>query len=406
PIVGERRLSMRTTDLASYARDMWPRLLIGLHAGELPREVPHAVVWPESEREVVAIVRAARELGAPIIPYGGGSGVCGGAVPILGGITVDMKRMNEIRSIQPEDLLCEVEAGMNGERFERELGRRGYTLGHFPSSIFCSTVGGWLACRAAGQMSTKYGKIEDRVAGLTVVTGRGELVHTDAPARAFRGPSWAQLLLGSEGTLGIITSARLRVSPSPELRVLRGFEVGSVAEGGEAIRRVMQRGLRPAVVRLYDELDTFINHAPLLSRRREERPDEEAAALHRIGPEPDAGAGALPEVPPREQAGEPADGFIGRLLAAGGGRPARRLTSRLRDGALAAALSRPRLINNLAAPLAERVSRRGCRLIIGLEGSRIRTEVEARLVLDELERAGATDLGEEPGRHWLEHRYD
>jgi alkyldihydroxyacetonephosphate synthase len=159
PIVGERRMSLRESDLVSYGRDMWPRLLIGLAHGEIPAARPHVVVWPEDEREVAAIVRVARSLGAPIIPYGGGSGVCGGTVPVLGGITVDMKRMAELRSIQPDDMVCDVDAGLNGERFERELERRGYTFGHFPSSIYCSTVGGWLACRAAGQMSTKYGKV-------------------------------------------------------------------------------------------------------------------------------------------------------------------------------------------------------------------------------------------------------
>ena len=411
PIVGERRLSMRASDLASYGRDMWPRLLIGLAAGRLPSELPHAVVWPESDREVAAVVRAARALGAPIIPYGGGSGVCGGTVPVLGGITIDLKRMAEIRSVDRDSLVCDVEAGINGERFERELNRRGTTLGHFPSSIYCSTVGGWLACRAAGQMSTKYGKIEDRVAGLTVVTGRGDIVHTDGPARALRGPDWTQLVVGSEGTLGVITSARLRVSPVPALRILRGFELESVAHGVEAIRRVMQRGLRPAVVRLYDEVDTFINHVPLFGKRRtggagdESRDEREPLAL---APAPEAGGGALPEIPPREDRSAPAEGMFGRALSllSPGAAPARRLAGRLRAGAVNAVLSRPRLVNGLAGPLAEKVSRRGCRLIIGVEGSRIRTEVEARMVMGELERAGASDLGEEPGRHWLEHRYD
>src|SRR5204863_8619455 len=96
-------------------------------------------------------------------------------------------------------------------------------------------------------------------AGLTVVTGRGEVIETDAPSRALRGPSWTQLLLGSEGTLGVITSARLRLSPAPQLRVFRGFEVDDVAAGVAAIRRVLQKGLRPAVVRLYDELDTLMS---------------------------------------------------------------------------------------------------------------------------------------------------
>jgi alkyldihydroxyacetonephosphate synthase len=407
PIVGERRMSQRESDLASYGRDMWPRLLIGVRAGELPPERPTIVVWPENEREVAAIVRVGRELGAPIVPYGGGSGVCGGTVPILGGITIDLKRMNELTALDRDEMVVDVEAGMNGERFEREINRRGFTLGHFPSSIYCSTVGGWLACRAAGQMSTKYGKVEDRVAGLTVVTGRGDVIHTDGPVRAERGPSWTQLLLGSEGTLGVITSARLRLAPNPELRVLRGFEVQSVAQGVEAIRRVMQRGLRPAVVRLYDEVDTFINHAPMFGRRsgRAGHGDDDRAA-HPLAPAPAPAQGALPHIPPREHAGPAPSGLVGRALGLlGGGDAARRVATRLKRDAMAAALSRPRLINSLAAPLTERVSRRGCRLIVGLEGSRIRTGVEARLVFDELDRAGAVDLGEEPGRAWFEHRY-
>src|SRR5688500_13054538 len=269
PILGERRISQRPSDLASYGRDMWPRTLIALAGGRAtPPHLPHIVVWPESEREVAAVVRVARALGVPIIPYGGGSGVCGGTVPLLGGITIDMKRMSSLLAVDADDMVCDVEAGANGERFERELNTRGYTLGHFPSSIYCSTVGGWLACRAAGQMSTKYGKIEDRVAGLTFVSGRGDIIHTDGPARAERGPNWSQLVVGSEGTLGIITSARLRVSPTPELRLLRGFEAENVEHGVEMIRRVMQRGLRPAVVRLYDEVDTFINHMPLLGKHK------------------------------------------------------------------------------------------------------------------------------------------
>ena len=411
PIVGERRISLRPSDLASYGRDMWPRLLIGLSAGRLPSDLPHVVVWPESEREVAAVVRAARALGAPIIPYGGGSGVCGGTVPVLGGITIDLKRMTEIRSVNRDSLLCDVEAGLNGERFERELNRRGTTLGHVPSSIYCSTVGGWLACRAAGQMSTKYGKIEDRVAGLTVVTGRGDIIHTDGPARAMRGPDWTQLVVGSEGTLGVITSARLRVSPTPELRILRGFELEDIAHGVEAIRRVMQRGLRPAVVRLYDEVDTFINHVPLFRKHKSGGGADEASDPRDLlarAPVPEAGGGALPEIPPREDRRAADSSLLSRTLSllAPGGAPARRLAGRLRSGAINAVLSRPRLVNGLAGPLAEKVSRRGCRLIIGIEGARLRTEVESRLVMSELERAGAVDLGEEPGRHWLEHRYD
>jgi alkyldihydroxyacetonephosphate synthase len=403
-VLGPRRVSMREGDLDTYARDMWPRLLLARREGELPEHRPHAVVWPETVHEVVALVRLAQELRLPVVPYGGGSGVCGGVVPLEGGLTIDLKRMQAVRAVSRDELIADVEAGTSGERFERELHRLGYTFGHFPSSIYCSTVGGWLATRAAGQLSTKYGKVEDRVVGLTVVTGRGEVVETDGPSRAIHGPNWTQLLVGSEGTLGIITSARLRVSPAPQLRVYRGFEVDDVAAGCEAIRRVLQRGLRPAVVRLYDELDTWIT-----SHGRRRAAEEEQGTLHHGDtadpathrawaeppPRPAAGEGALPTLP-RAEPREGEDGVLHRLLELARGR-----TRGLRRDAIGLALGNARLVNTVA----DKVARRGCRMVIGLEGARLRTEVEAALTFAELERAGGRDTGEAPGRSWLTHRY-
>ncbi|MBS1120745.1 MAG: linked oxidase domain protein [Deltaproteobacteria bacterium] len=390
-IVGPRRVSVRAVDLDTYSRDMWPRLLIAYREGHKSPHRPHAIVWPEHVREVVAIVKLAREHRIPIVPYGGGSGVCGGAVPLFGGITIDTKRMQQLRSVSADELICDVEAGLSGERFERDLARRGYTFGHFPSSIYCSTVGGWLATRAAGQLSTKYGKVEDRVTGLTVVTGRGEIIETDGPNRALRGPSWTQLIVGSEGTLGLITSARLRVSPAPQLRVFRGFEIDDVAAGAEAIRRVLQRGLRPAVVRLYDELDTLMN-----SFGSHDEPTEgpEGHDLH--GPVPPVESGALPAWPAAQP--QRADGVVDRLIALAKGKG-------LRHNVMHAALGHSQLVNKLFGAVAEKVARRGCRMIVGLEGSRIRTEVEAALTFSELEAAGARDKGEDPGWAWLRHRY-
>jgi alkyldihydroxyacetonephosphate synthase len=308
-------------------------------------------------------------------------------VPLYGGITLDTKRMQQLRWVRGDELICDVDAGLSGERFERELARRGYTFGHFPSSIYCSTVGGWLATRAAGQLSTKYGKVEDRVAGLTVVTGRGEVIETDGPNRALRGPNWTQLIVGSEGTLGLITSARLRVSPAPQLKVFRGFECDDVQTGTEAIRRVLQKGLRPAVVRLYDGLDTLMNSF---------------GGSHDDGPEPDPThaplppieTGALPAYPePRVKA----EGVIDRLRALATGKG-------LRQKAMHLALGNSELVQSLGN-IAEKAARRGCRMIIGLEGSRIRTEIEAALTFAELETAGCRDKGEDPGWAWVEHRY-
>jgi alkyldihydroxyacetonephosphate synthase len=399
-VVGARRVSMRDGDLDTYARDMWPRLLFARRDGVLPEHRPHAVVWPEHVREVVEIVRLARELALPIIPYGGGSGVCGGVVPVHGGITIDLKRMQAVKSVSGAELVVDVEAGLSGERFERDMHRRGYTFGHFPSSIYCSTVGGWVATRAAGQLSTKYGKVEDRIAGLTMVTGRGDVVETDGPSRAMHGPNWTQLLVGSEGTLGVITSARLRLSPAPQLRVYRGFEFPDVASGCEAFRRVLQLGLRPAALRLYDELDTFMNSVGKKKPTGDDAPHGDAAdpATHEAwaepGPVPARGEGALPQLPRPDRAED--DGVISRLLDLARGR-----TRGLRQEVIGVALHRAKLLNTVA----DRVSRRGCRMVVGFEGARIRTEVEAALAFAELARAGGRDTGEEPGRAWLAHRY-
>ncbi len=386
-IFGARRVSMRTVDLETYSRDMWPRLLLAHRDGIPTAQRPHAVVWPEHIREIVAVVKLAREYGLPIVPYGGGSGVCGGAVPIRGGITVDTKRMQQLRWVHSDELICDVEGGLSGERFERELARRGYTFGHFPSSIYCSTVGGWLATRAAGQLSTKYGKVEDRVAGLTVVTGRGEVIETDGPNRALRGPSWTQLIVGSEGTLGLIVSARLRVAPAPQLRVFRGYEVPDITTGLAAIRQVLQKGLRPAVVRLYDELDTLINSFS----HHEGAPEGEVPPA----PVPPVETGALPAWP-EEPAHE--GGVVDRLIALAKSKVTR-------GNVMHTALGHSALVNKFADAVAGRIARRGCRMVIGLEGARIRTEVEAALTFAELESAGARDRGEEPGWAWLRHRY-
>jgi alkyldihydroxyacetonephosphate synthase len=387
-VVGDERVSMRADDRDTYSRDMWPRALFAVRDGETALHPPDVIVWPETEDEVVRIVRTARRLRLPIVPYGAGSGVAGGAVPIHGGITVDMKRMNRVLEVDERELTVRAEAGVNGERFERELERRGYTLGHFPSSIYCSTLGGWLAARSAGQMSTRYGKIEDMALSMRAVTGRGELVEVGRRARAAGGPDWLQLLIGSEGTLGVITAAKLRIRPQPEVRHFRGFEMSSVSAGLEAIRRVLQRGWRPAVVRLYDEFDTMVHLRPTKKAGHTGNPD----ASH-------PRHGALPSL--EGAADAPSAGLAGaltRVFSADGGKSVAREL-------LGTALHKPRWLNAAAEALAPRLGRHGCLLILGVEGARARADVEAELVFGEVVRAGGKDLGEGPGQRWYAHRY-
>lgn len=382
-LVGATHVSVDSGHRNTYSQDMWPRNLIDQQFSQPAQHQCDVIVWPENVREVSGIIRIAYEHNLPVIPYGGGSGVCGGVTPVFGGIVIDMKRMQNVISIDPENGVADVEAGLNGERFERELNRRGLTLGHFPSSIYCSTVGGWLATRAAGQLSNKYGKIEDRTIGMTVVTGTGAIITTDSTYRTGIGPNWTQAILGNEGTLGIICSARLRVSPLASLRQFRGFHFASVEEGTMAIRKVMQKGYRPAVVRLYDELDTAVHKFGGSS--------EKAPPLELPNPLPSA----LPTfvLPPETDTTEKIKKWGKKWINA----TKKQVTDLV--------LSRPDSLQSIAEPLLRRIPGGKCLMIVGLEGASTRTQVESRLVFDEFQRNGGEDLGEEPGEHWLKNRY-
>jgi alkyldihydroxyacetonephosphate synthase len=184
--------------------------------------------------------------------------VCGASVPVFGGIALDLTAMAGIVDVDDRSLLVTVLPGTFGDLFEESLRGVGLTLGHWPQSIQLSTVGGWLACRSAGQYSTRYGKIEDMAAGLEVVLADGAFLRTGGRApRSATGPDLTQLFVGSEGTLGVITSATLRVHPMPsgERRSAWGF--ASFTDGLDACRRILRRGAQPAVLRLYDDTETM-----------------------------------------------------------------------------------------------------------------------------------------------------
>lgn len=257
--------------LSAYSQDLWPRKLLELREQGPAEPVVEGVLWPESTEQVSKILRWAHEANVNLYPYGAGSGVCGATIPTetapgmpvdeRSRVVVDLKKMRAVRSIDRKSLTVWAEAGLIGENLERHLNQEGYTLGHFPSSIYCSSLGGYLATRSAGQLSTKYGKIEDMVLSVEFVLPDGSVVETGRAPRSAMGPDWTQLLLGSEGTLGFFTAARLQIHPLPESRVLMGFAApGSGAEATvlamEFSRKLVQDGIRPAVLRIYDPLET------------------------------------------------------------------------------------------------------------------------------------------------------
>lgn len=241
-------------------RDWWPLSVVWAVEGTNPA-LPAAVATPADVIEVSAVLEICQDARVPVVPFAGRSGVCGGSIPVFGGVAMDLTGLTGITGVDDTSLLVDVRGGTFGDDFEEELrSAHRLTAGHWPQSIALSTVGGWVACRGAGQYSTRYGKVEDMVAGLEVVLATGEIVHTGGRApRSATGPDLTQLFVGSEGTLGVITSVRLKVHPAPpaERRAVYGFP--TFEAGLEACRLVMRRGATPAVLRLYDAAESRRN---------------------------------------------------------------------------------------------------------------------------------------------------
>ena len=284
-------------------------------AGWAP-DPPEAVIAPATRDEVATTLEWASEHGIAVVPFGAGTGVCGGAAPVAGAVTIDLKRLNGIGDLDAYSGIIDVEPGVFGQSLEDHLNHRGWTLGHFPSSIHCSTIGGLLAIRSAGQASTGYGKLADMVVGLEVVLPDGRVMRTRVTPSSASGPDLAALFLGSEGTTGIITRAWLRVRPMPEAVLDHGYLVPDLGTGIAVLRDVMHGDLHPAVLRLYDESDTAVVF----------------------------GSRGL-EVPA------------------------------------------------------------GCLVIVGCEGSDDVVHLTQERVAGTVRAHGGEDLGEEPGRHWREHRH-
>jgi alkyldihydroxyacetonephosphate synthase len=244
---------------------------------------------------------------------------------------------------------------MNGQQLEDELNRHGFTLGHFPSSIMCSTVGGWLAARSAGQFSSRYGKIEDMVLGARVVLASGVVV--DTAERGLAEPDWTQAIVGSEGTLGVIVEATLRIHRCPEHRWYRGYKFPDLSDGLEAMRHIMQAGLKPCALRLYDPFDSIM----ALGKKSQ-------------------GAGA------KGWSAEP--GALSRL------------TARVKASARNAALSRAGVLNSVVSAIPSQ-----CLLIVGFEGPEASVARQSRRCAQIATEARGTDAGEGPGLNWLKKRY-
>jgi alkyldihydroxyacetonephosphate synthase len=347
-----RRVSTDVPERVACARDLWQRHLIALQQGPAvdANRLPAAIVRPETTDEVVALVLLARREGFPLVPFGAGSGVCGGIECDPRTIVVDTKKMHAARRFDAGPRLV-VGPGAMGVTLEESLEKDGFTLGHFPSSILCSTVGGWVATRGAGQCSGRYGKIEDMVTGAECVLGNGEVVRF---RRRGAGLDLLPLVVGSEGAFGILTELELRLHEAPEERAFAAFTLPDMQRGTAALRRVYQAGLRPAVARLYDPLDSVLlgdttreNHAP---RLRDE-------------------------------------GF-----------------GRVRSALFRTLLRAPRLLE-AGIEAAERTLIERSKLLFVFEGKRDEVAVDAAEAASLVASEGGESLGESPARAWFERRY-
>lgn len=232
--------------------------LLRLRAGRV-EAAPDAVAYPQTPEEVGEVLRWAEREKCALVPFGGGTSVVGGVAPLCGEhravVTVDMKRLCRVLETDPTSGLARAESGILGPDLERELARIGLSLGHFPQSFEFSTLGGWIATRSAGQNSTLYGKIEDLVRAVRLIAPTGELVTRTLPATA-TGPELKELMVGSEGVLGVILEATVRVHRKPARTRFASFLLDRFAAGVETVRTILQDGLHPAIVRLSDEEET------------------------------------------------------------------------------------------------------------------------------------------------------
>jgi len=250
-VVGQHFVSIDESDRLVYSTDWSWMPQMWLDRGE-PLPPPDYIVHPGSAEEIAAIMEIANKYGIPVIPWGGGSGTQGGALPLFGGIMLDLKRLDKIIEIDEKSLTVTAQAGIILTQLEWAVNERGLMLPHYPASANCATLGGCLAPRGTGTISTKYGKAEDLVLSMQVVLPTGEIIRTPPVPQHAAGPDFFRLFLGSEGTLGIITEATMQLDYLPEERLLRALLFEDLSDALEAGRRIMTRRLDPFVIRLYD----------------------------------------------------------------------------------------------------------------------------------------------------------
>ncbi|MFK4865192.1 FAD-binding oxidoreductase [Streptomyces sp. CSMPJR101] len=259
---GEEHVRTDAETRVRHARGKSTPDLLRIRDGEVDADLPAVVVLPADHDEVVAVLRVCAGHGLPVVPFGGGTSVVGGLAPAgrRPFVALDLRRMDRMLALDPVSRTATLQPGLRAPQAEALLAEHGFTLGHFPQSYEWASIGGFAATRSSGQASAGYGRFDEMVLGLTVATPEGTLDTGRAP-RSAAGPDLRQLLLGSEGAFGVITSVTVRIRPVPQTRVYEGWRFASFEEGATALRRLAQDGPRPTVLRLSDETETLVGLA-------------------------------------------------------------------------------------------------------------------------------------------------
>lgn len=248
---GDKVCDLPGTGLDRYGYDCWPVAVKWRQQGHVPYR-PGAVVMAESVADVAAALRWAAAHGVPVTARGLGSSVVGGPIPARGGISLDLSRMTAIVRVDEENMLVTAQAGLNAGELEAHLNRLGYSLNNSPQSLHRSSIGGWVATRETGQFSSRYGGIEHLCTGLVAVLSGGRIIDTGTIPRMAVGPDLRQLLIGSEGCLAVVVEVTMRIFRRAAACRFETLAFSTIEGGIAAMRDIMQAGLRPFLLRLYD----------------------------------------------------------------------------------------------------------------------------------------------------------
>ncbi len=257
-IVGDENISIDQDDRIRHISGKSYKDLIRLRTNQITF-APDAIIYPTCDEEVFKTLKLCQKESIAVIPFGGGSSVVGGVDALASNhkycITLDLSKLSKILEIDQTSMLATVQTGIFGPTLEDELNQQGLTLGHFPQSFEFSTLGGWIAARSSGQNSIYYGPIEKMINSVTMITPQGEISTIKAP-RTAQGPSIKDIIIGSEGTLGVITKAVLKVSRLPIQKKYYLFLIPSFLEGSLITKALIQNNCQVSMIRVSDEEET------------------------------------------------------------------------------------------------------------------------------------------------------